>query len=507
MMLHVLIEGLGIRVARGDAVGVRICDLTEDSRTVMPGSLFVARSGLKNDGRRFVLDAARLGAAAILTDDPEVECPPGVVVCVSDRLAVDCAVIAERFYGEPGSRLAVVGVTGTNGKSTIAHLVHRLLNRAGVRCGLIGTIEVDDGREVAPASMTTPPAIELSHTLSTMVENGCRAVVMEVSSHALDQRRADGLRFDVAVFTNLTHDHRDYHPTREHYLGAKRRLFGLLRSNGTAVVNIDDPAGEEMILGVVGGSVVRCSAERQADQMVRIAQQSLSGMEVECTGGGRTLRAHGAMCGPYNAMNMLQAIVAAEEVLGRLGVDRQSLAPGLTCMTTPEGRLMRVSGPEDDVMVFVDYAHTPDALRSVLGAVRSAAGHRARVCAVIGCGGDRDREKRPEMGRIASELADRVVVTSDNPRRENPSAIVGQVIEGIGAADRGRIDVHIDRARAIRAAIVDAAPGEVVVIAGKGHEKEQILPDPERPGHVVLRRFVDAEHAAAALEARRKGEA
>ena len=501
MMLDRLIAGLDVRVVRGDAARVRICDLTEDSRTVMPGSLFIARAGLSSDGRRFARDAVEAGASAVLTDDEQIECPRGVAVCVTPQVALASAVLAERFYGEPGSKLAIVGVTGTNGKSTIAHLVHRILNRCGVRCGLIGTIEVDDGREIARASMTTPPAIELSRTLATMVESGCRAVVMEVSSHALDQFRTDGLRFDVAIFTNLTHDHGDYHGSRERYLAAKRRLFGLLREDGVAIANFDDPAAPEIV--APARHVRRCSMGDQADRTGRIVSHDLSGLEVVIEGGVRTRRARLATFGSYNAMNAMQAVLACESVLEKVEPEAagERLDGAIQDLNPPEGRLELISTPADDVAVFVDYAHSPDALAHVLQAVREAGGKR--LCAVIGCGGDRDREKRPKMGRIAAEHADRVIVTSDNPRRESPGAIVAQIVEGIDVRDRGRVDVHVDRSRAIATAILGAVAGEVIVIAGKGHEKEQILPDPADPQRVIARVFDDSKEAAKFLGVRR----
>jgi UDP-N-acetylmuramoyl-L-alanyl-D-glutamate--2,6-diaminopimelate ligase len=501
MMLDRLLAGLDVRIAGGDPSRVRICDLTEDSRSVLPGSLFVARAGLTSDGRRFVADAVEAGAVAILTDNEQVTLHPGVVQCITSDVARISAVIAERFHGEPGSKLVVVGVTGTNGKSTVAHLVHRVLNRCGIRCGLIGTIEVDDGREVAQASMTTPPAIELSRTLATMVEAGCRAVVMEASSHALDQRRTDGLRFDAAIFTNLTHDHRDYHPTTEHYLCAKRHLFELLRENGIAIANIDDPAWADVVSPAQ--EVIRCSARSPADRTVQVRHTSLTGMELVLEGGTQRLEARGSLFGGYNAMNVLEALVACEIVIKRVPTNTAGdrFARAIRQLTAPAGRIERVSSATDDLDVFVDYAHTPDALASVLNAVREAGAKR--VCAIIGCGGDRDREKRPAMGRIAAELADRIVITSDNPRRESPSAIVGQIIEGIEARERGRVEVHVDREHAIRAAVLSAVAGEVLVIAGKGHEKDQILPDPTHPGRVVSRVFDDVQVARDSLAQRR----
>jgi len=502
MMLGELIAGLDVRVARGDAARTRVCDLTEDSRTVFPGSLFVARRGLATDGRSFVRDAVRAGACAILTDDASLECPSRVALCVCEDVALASAVIAERFYGSPATGLSLVGVTGTNGKTTIAHLVHRMLNRCGIRCGLIGTVTVDDGCEIAAATMTTPPAIELSRTLATMVEAGCRAAVLEVSSHALDQKRADGLRFDAAVFTNLTHDHRDYHGTREHYLRAKRRLFELLKPEGLGVVNAHDPASASF----AARRLVRCAMAGtvDADWTVRVDRNVLGGMAMTLDGEGMSLPAEAMMFGEFNALNLLEAFVAVREVITRVEPKAAVRLEGaMRGLDLPPGRLTRISSGRDDIDVFVDFAHTPDALQNVLAGVRAAAGPGRRICVVFGCGGDRDKAKRPEMGAVAGAGADRIIVTSDNPRHEAPSAIVEQIIAGMDATARSHMEVHIDRAVAIRRAIASAIAGDIVVIAGKGHERVQILPDPSDPARVVERTFDDAEHAARALSERR----
>ncbi|KAA0214928.1 MAG: UDP-N-acetylmuramoyl-L-alanyl-D-glutamate--2,6-diaminopimelate ligase [Cyanobacteria bacterium CYA] len=388
MMLDQLIQGLGIRVVRGDAGAARVSDLTEDSRTAMPGSLFVARRGLSSDGRRFVGEACVLGASAVLSDDPALPVPGSVALCACDDVALTTARLAERFYGNPATSLVLVGVTGTNGKSTIAHLVHRMLNRCGVRCGLIGTVQIDDGRELAPASMTTPPALELSRTLATMVEAGCRAAAMEVSSHALSQKRADALSFDVGVFTNLTRDHADYHPSAEHYLDSKRRLFGLIEPGGLGIVNADDPHADRF----EAARLARCSLEGKGDWSVQVRSHTVDGLDLHITGPDAGARCSGQLFGSYNAMNMLEAWIAVREVL--LRIDGQALLPRLeqaaVGLKGPPGRIERISRPGDDVSVFVDYAHSPDALQNVLGAVRAVAGGR-RVCVVFGCGGDRDR--------------------------------------------------------------------------------------------------------------------
>jgi UDP-N-acetylmuramoyl-L-alanyl-D-glutamate--2,6-diaminopimelate ligase len=514
MLLGELTQGLGIRLLTPGAATVRITDVTEDSRTALPGSLFIARSGRKADGRRYVLDAVAAGASAVLTDDPGsllegTACPAAALAATGDILTAS-ALVAERFHGSPAATLAardgIIGVTGTNGKTTITWLVWKLLNAADVRCGLIGTVVIDDGREVASATMTTPPAVELSLTLANMVEGGCRAVVLEASSHALHQRRVAALPFKVGVFSNLTRDHLDYHGTMEAYADAKAMLFASLPADGTAVVNADDAAWTRMVRDCKA-RVVRCREVRVApagsaeEAQVRIAGVAMDGMRLELAGPFGEIAVRVPLIGGYNAMNVLQAAVSAWGV-GAVGLDAARLAEGLGRVTAPPGRLERVGGERDDIGVYVDYAHTDDGLRSMLNAVRGAMKDSGgRLWVVFGCGGDRDQGKRPKMGKAAADLADVVVVTSDNPRTERPGEIIGQIIEGIAEPARSRVIVHADRARAIEHAVLSASAGDVVVIAGKGHEAEQILPD--GAGGTYRIEFDDRVHAAGALRTRR----
>jgi UDP-N-acetylmuramoyl-L-alanyl-D-glutamate--2,6-diaminopimelate ligase len=520
MNLGELIHGLDVRAVPGALLSVRVCDLTEDSRTAVPGSLFVARSGLKADGKRFVADAVAAGAVAVLTDDPGLEAPsPTIPVVYSPSLPAASAALAERFYGQPSRSLLLAGVTGTNGKTTITFLIWQLLNASDVRCGLIGTVLVDDGREVGPAAMTTPPAIEVSRSLASMVEAGCRAASMEVSSHALDQRRTDGLAFRVGVFTNLTGDHLDYHGTMENYAAAKARLFEALPPTATAIINADDPWGARMA-SVSRAPVWTTSIAGRGDATcrARVDNADIHGMDLRLEGPWGAIDARVPLIGAYNAMNVLQAVAAAHA----LGLSREALAAGIPVLQAPPGRLERVSTPTDDIAVFVDYAHSDDSLASVLTAVgsqipgRGGTGARvasragapeaaiapsSRLWAVFGCGGDRDRTKRPRMGLAAAQRADVIVVTSDNPRTERPASIIDQILGGIPDGARDRVTVQADRARAIHLAVSGAAPGDVVVIAGKGHETEQILPDGK--GGTVRTHFDDREVAREALALRR----
>jgi UDP-N-acetylmuramoyl-L-alanyl-D-glutamate--2,6-diaminopimelate ligase len=515
MLLSELIQGLPITVVRGDPASVRVTDITEDSRTVMPGAMFVARRGLTSDGTAYIVDAVRAGAAVILTESTDTD-TRGIASLACDDARLCMALCAERLYGNPSGRLLVAGVTGTNGKSTVAHLVHGLMNRAGVRCGMIGTVAIDDGTECAPSAMTTPPAIEISRTLATMVDAGCEAAVMEVSSHALDQRRADAVAFDAGVFTNITGDHADYHESFEAYLAAKQRLLGLLTGDAPGILNIDDPHVAGSAHAVNSGRVVRCSAEggdiqSDADWVVErdagTGRSSIEGEPLTVRHAGHTISATVPLIGGFNAMNVCQALAAAWALLEKAGMDEderaQRLGQALTLATAPPGRLEPVHSASDDVRVLVDYAHTDDALDRVLSTVRDACGSGTELTVVFGCGGDRDREKRPRMGEVAARHADRIVLTSDNPRSEPPSAIIDAILTGIPADARARTAVHAERGEAIRRAILDAASNGVVVIAGKGHETDQVSCD--AAGRPVVRRFVDQEHARGALVERRAG--
>ncbi|MFO0830898.1 MAG: UDP-N-acetylmuramoyl-L-alanyl-D-glutamate--2,6-diaminopimelate ligase [Phycisphaerales bacterium] len=525
MLLGALMDGLAVRVQGGPAgtpfpaalAGLRICDINEDSRTVVPGSLFIARSGTKSDGKQFANDAVKAGAVAVLTDDDALRLEsPRTPVLVAQDVQLATALLAERFYGNPSSLMHLVGVTGTNGKTTTTSLVWQLLNDAGTRCGLIGTVVVDDGTEVAPASMTTPPAIEVSRSLARMQEAGCAAASLEVSSHALHQKRADALRFRVGVFTNLTGDHLDYHRTMDEYASAKARLFEILPPDGLALVNAQDPAAPRMARDC-RARVLTCSVGDHgpaAACRATVVDESIDGMSLTLQGPWGAIAARVPLIGRYNAMNILQAVASAHE----LGLPKERLEAGLQRLKAPPGRLERVTAPGDKLQVFVDYAHSDDSLHNVLTAVAQALPGRAhqggrvgsaagapraapaggRLIAVFGCGGNRDTTKRPRMGRVAAEDADLVIVTSDNPRTERPSDIVDQVLAGVPAAHRHKVSVQVDRAKAIRAAIEAARPGDVVIIAGKGHETEQIQPDGS--GGTIRTHFDDREVARTVLE-------
>jgi UDP-N-acetylmuramoyl-L-alanyl-D-glutamate--2,6-diaminopimelate ligase len=501
-----------------DPTTFEIHDLTDDSRNVRAGSLFIARSGTKSDGRRFIPDALAAGAVAILTDEEpgRLALPAGhrVPVLYSNDVALASAHLAEVFHGSPSAALDLIGITGTNGKTTTAHLVHQLLNMAGRRCGLIGTVQIDDGRSITPAVLTTPSATETSRTLARMLDAGCGAAVMEASSHALDQGRVAGLRYAAAIFTNLTGDHLDYHGTMERYAQAKARLFDALPRHSWAIVNADDPWSPRMIArhAAAGGSVLHCrvleanGATRDAatpsdsEAFASIRSVSLRGSLVEFAGPWGRDSATIRLLGRHNVMNMLQALAAAWCV----GVPPRELLRHAPRAIAPPGRLEPVTPPDSPFAVLVDYAHTDDALdkvmttlRNVLSDASSGSRTRGRLLVVFGCGGDRDRTKRPRMGEVASRLADLAFVTSDNPRTEAPSAIIDEIIAGVPGDRRERVIVSADRRHAINEAIHAAHEGDIVLIAGKGHETYQIVPDGQ--GGSTTQHFDDREEARAAL--------
>lgn len=496
-----------VRIVSGLA-SVRICDMTEDSRTVLPGSLFVARAGAKADGRQFVRQALKAGAAAILCSKDsglELGAEGGSkdrsAIVEADDVELAAAVFAETFYGNPSSRLRCIGVTGTNGKTTTTWILWRLLNAVDLRTGLIGTVVIDDGNETARAEMTTPPAIELSRTLSVMVESGCKFAAMEVSSHSLAQKRVAALTFGIGAFTNLTQDHLDFHKTMEAYGKTKSELFGMLPQDGLAVVNAQDGAAELMLKGCKARQL-RCvevvgDAKGPGDgASVRIVGMDRSGMKLALTGPFGALEVWVPLVGSFNAMNVLEAVACAFEC----GLTAQQIVQGCARLDAPPGRLERVPTRGDEPLILVDFAHTEDGLRNALSTANKVKGE-GRLIAVFGCGGDKDRTKRPKMGRVATEIADFAIVTSDNPRTERPGDIIDAVLAGVDAKDRAKVSVQADRRRAIFHAISFAQANDIVVIAGKGHETEQIMPDGQ--GGTITHHFDDREVAKEALAERR----
>ena len=475
MRIEELIQGLSIALVRGSPQ-TEVCAVIEDSRVASAGCLFVARTGTELDGSAFIEEAVANGAVAVLGENL-VNVPEGVVALGADNPAVAVAELAERFNGSPATALRIVGITGTNGKTTIAHLVQHILNRAGVSCGLIGTVQVDDGATTTPASLTTPSAIDISRCLRTMVDNHCAAAALEVSSHALDQGRVAAVPFDVAVFSNLSGDHLDYHRSMDRYAQAKARLFQSLSVDACAVINIDDPAAAQMIRDC-SARVLRTSlVDPGADCFAQCDDHTIDHVDAIFRGPWGDLNVRLPLVGEHNVANALQAAAAC----WAMGVTEDALREGLLSCIAPPGRLEPVTTPGDDFTVFVDYAHTDAALENVLAALRPLVGEARRLHVVFGCGGDRDRTKRPRMAQVAARYAKKLIITSDNPRTEDPQTIIDEILTGIPEASRTEVVAIVDRQAAIEYAIEQCHAGDVLLIAGKGHEQYQIIGKQKRP--------------------------
>ncbi|MBM43379.1 MAG: UDP-N-acetylmuramoyl-L-alanyl-D-glutamate--2,6-diaminopimelate ligase [Acidobacteria bacterium] len=465
-----------------------------DSRLVRPGAVFVALRGERFDGSEFAADAEAQGALLVVASSPA---PVGVQapwIEVSDsRTAL--AELAAAFSGDPSHELALVGVTGTNGKTTTTYLLAAIFEAAGCPCGQIGTVRYETGGRSEAAVRTTPEAPEIQALLREMRDHDRRACVMEVSSHALALRRVDQIRFKSAVFSNLTRDHLDYHGDMSRYFGAKRRLFEMLPRGAPAVVNVDDPYGRQ--LAETAERPVTYAIDHAADVRPTRMDLGLEGTALELHTPRGPLQLTTSLLGRLNVYNVLAAVSTALA----LDLPLDAISRGVGSVTDVPGRLERVSGPADNIQVLVDFAHTDDALRAVLTTARALGS--GRVISVFGCGGDRDPAKRPLMGAVAGRLSDLVVVTSDNPRTEDPAAIIADVERGLVSSSADEEVSHlaiVDRRRAIERAVALAEPGDMVVVAGKGHETEQVIGDERRP-------FDDRKIVAAALARRRRGAA
>ena len=500
MTLRELFAATSLRARAGGADSSQpVVAVAYDSRQVKPGAVFVALRGVNTDGTRFATQAIAAGAIAVVA---ETAAPAGVAVpwiqVPTARAAL--AELAAAFYGNPSEELVLVGITGTNGKTTTSYVLASIFEAAGIKCGRIGTIGYRIGARELDAPRTTPEAPELQQMLRGMLAEGCGACVMEVSSHALALRRADSLRFAAGVFTNLTRDHLDFHGDMEAYFGAKRRLFEILPEGAVGIINVDDRRGADLV--AAARRPVTYAIDGAADVRPGPLTFTLDGLAFEIKTPRGTLHVRSPLVGRPNAYNILAAAATAMA----LDLPFSAIETGIARLENVPGRFQVVSGAADDVRVIVDYAHTDDALKNLLETARPLA--TGRVVTVFGCGGDRDRTKRPLMGAVAARLSDLVIVTSDNPRSEDPERIIDEIRRGIVMpADRiapkgqqkGTPSLAIaDRREAIEKAITDARRGDLVLIAGKGHEKYQVVGDRTLP-------FDDVDVARAALARRRSG--
>ncbi len=472
MRLNKLMEALSGAQVDGP-LDREILAIHYDSRRVTPDSVFVAMPGTRSNGHQFIEQAVQRGAGAIIVEKAPPASKRATVICVPDAREA-MARLAAHFYSYPYRKMKVIGVTGTNGKTTVTFMIKRILEEAGIKTGLIGTVRYEIGSRVIPAARTTPEAIELNEMMFQMQRQNCGAVVMEVSSHALVQKRVFGIDFDVAVFTNLTQDHLDYHKTMDAYFDAKTILFKSLSSNGKigmAVINLDDPRGRELDAMPLRAAKLTYGAHGDAMVRVRELKTNCVGLRFEVATPKGTEKITLPLFGRYNVSNTLAAVGACLT----LGVKLPVMARALRGLPQVPGRLERIDCGQP-FQVFVDYAHTDDALKNVLSTLRETVEGRLLVC--FGCGGNRDAKKRPLMGRVAGELADFAVVTSDNPRKEEPRAIISQIEEGLAqAGGQSKYEVLVDRREAIGRALSLAQPKDIVVIAGKGHETYQEFAD------------------------------
>ncbi len=459
---------------------VSISRIQYDSRRVGPGDLFIAIRGVEADGHAFIETAVNRGARVVVVQD-DAAMPDaffmhtGVIKVLVEDTRKTLATMAANYYGHPSTKLSLIGVTGTNGKTTTTHLLKSMLEAAGRATGLLGTIEYRVGNEVIPATHTTPESLELTQLLDTMVQRGCSAAVMEVSSHALALGRVSAQHFSAAVFTNLTQDHLDYHGTMDAYFEAKRVLFRSLSSEAVAVSNAADPYGRRITEGTAA-RVLLYGAGVPADVTARDVSMSVRGLTMTISYGDRMIPVASALTGGFNVANILAAGAAA---IG-LGLEDRHIVEGVARLKAVRGRFEQISSPRGWTAI-VDYAHTPDALEKCLSTIRELLppGKGGKLITVFGCGGNRDAGKRPKMGKIASAWSDVTIVTSDNPRKEDPAAIIAEVMKGIETGKEARSIV--DRRSAIRDALERAKPGDVVLVAGKGHENYQVVGETRLP--------------------------
>lgn len=469
MTLRELTSYLPKSVSSGD-LNKTVVDVTDDSREVKEGFVFVAVRGSEVDGHKYIEKAIEAGAAAIVAEiapDERWQNNSTWIHVSNSRLAL--ASIANHLQGQPSAELKVIGVTGTNGKTTTTYLAHHIMQSVYRRAGLMGTVKFNDGLEETDATHTTPGSVALQKHLRTMVENGCRGVAMEVSSHGIEQNRVEGVQFDATVFTNLTQDHLDYHGSMEAYFAAKKKLFAQLKlqegkKKPVAVINLDDRHGETLVKEL--GDQIKITTYgmgAHCDFKATKIRQSLQGTEFQLDNRGKSFLVRTPLIGRFNVYNTLAAIAscAAVGVKVRDAVQAMSEAPQVP------GR-MELVGFKEGFSVFVDYAHTPDALKNVCSTLREL--EPTRLITVFGCGGDRDQKKRPLMGEAASEISDICLITSDNPRSEKPEDIIAMIEKGMKSR---KYRVVADREEAIRAAVNLASKGDVVLIAGKGHEAYQ----------------------------------
>ncbi|HJW18893.1 MAG TPA: UDP-N-acetylmuramoyl-L-alanyl-D-glutamate--2,6-diaminopimelate ligase [Flavisolibacter sp.] len=441
-----------------------ITDVQIDSRKVQQGTCFIAVKGAAADGHLFISKAIESGAVAIVCEVLPVERNEQVTYVQTASSAEAAGLIAHNFYDSPSNRIKLVGVTGTNGKTTIATLLYKLFSALGYKCGLVSTVENIIAGTIIPSTHTTPDAISLNSLLKQMADEGCDFVFMEVSSHAIHQKRIAGLQFAGGIFSNITHDHLDYHQTFDEYIRVKKAFFDGLPAQAFAITNLDDKRGPVMLQNTTAKKLTY-SLRTMADFKGKILENSLTGLVMNVN----DQEVHFRLIGEFNAYNLLAVFGAAIS----LGEDKSQVLLALSNLTGAEGRFDYIISAKDKIIGIVDYAHTPDALVNVLDTIKKLKKGYENVITVVGCGGDRDKTKRPIMGQVACDNSDKVVFTSDNPRSEEPEAILKDMEATLNTAARRKYIAIADRKQAIKTAVSMAQPEDIVLIAGKGHEKYQ----------------------------------
>ena len=445
------------------ATDIAVSSIAIDSRKVIKGTAFVAIKGVAQDGHEYISKAIELGAKVIVCENMPALQVDGITYIKVASTPEAVAFMAHQFYDAPSTKIKLVGVTGTNGKTTIATLLFKLFSALGYTCGLVSTVQNQIGDQIIPATHTTPDAVSLNELLNTMVNAGCSHVFMECSSHAVHQHRITGLVFTGALFSNITHDHLDYHKTFENYIAAKKGFFDALPASAFAITNADDKRGEVMLQNTKAKKL-SYGLKSSADYKGKILENALTGLVMLVN----EIEVHFRLIGEFNAYNLLAVYGAAVN----LGVESNTALTTLSMLAGAEGRFDYVISNKQ-VIGIIDYAHTPDALENVLATIKKLRKGYEQVITVVGCGGDRDKTKRPIMAQTACDLSDKVILTSDNPRTEDPAQIIADMEAGLNTAAKRKYISIIDRKEAIKAAVTFAKPEDIVLVAGKGHEKYQ----------------------------------
>jgi UDP-N-acetylmuramoyl-L-alanyl-D-glutamate--2,6-diaminopimelate ligase len=445
------------------ATDIAVSSIAIDSRKVIKGTAFVAIKGVAQDGHEYISKAIELGAKVIVCENMPALQVDGITYIKVASTPEAVAFMAHQFYDAPSTKIKLVGVTGTNGKTTIATLLFKLFSALGYTCGLVSTVQNQIGDQIIPATHTTPDAVSLNELLNTMVNAGCSHVFMECSSHAVHQHRITGLVFTGALFSNITHDHLDYHKTFENYIAAKKGFFDALPASAFAITNADDKRGEVMLQNTKAKKL-SYGLKSSADYKGKILENALTGLVMLVN----EIEVHFRLIGEFNAYNLLAVYGAAVN----LGVESNTALTTLSMLAGAEGRFDYVISNKQ-VIGIIDYAHTPDALENVLATIKKLRKGYEQVITVVGCGGDRDKTKRPIMAQTACDLSDKVILTSDNPRTEDPAQIIADMEAGLNTAAKRKYISIIDRKEAIKAAVAFAKPEDIVLVAGKGHEKYQ----------------------------------